>query len=159
MPYLPRRLRLPRAEVRIELEKPSPPESSYGGELQLRIELLPFESFSIETVRTDLALLTTRFSRTVLDGYQEHTQELVLQSAVFFKKVTTHPGDILLHAEELRLPAEPEGDARPARRELQATVRFKVCGHRELRATRILRDLIPSQGDAPVVDGRGFLPY
>ncbi len=159
MPYLPRRLRRSRAEVRIELEKLSPPESSSGGELQLRIELLPCESFFVETVRIDLALLTTRFSRTVLDGYQEHTQERVLQSAVFSKKVTAHPGDILLQTEELRLPGEPEGDARPSRRELQATVRFKVCVYRELRATRILRDLIPSQDNTPVVDGRGFLPY
>ena len=127
--------------------------------MQLRIEPLPCESCFIETVRIDLALLTTRFSQTVLDGYQEHTQERVLQSAVFSRKVTAQPGDILLHTEEQRLPAEPEGAARPARRELQATVRFKVCGYREFRATRILRDLIPSQGDIPVVDGRGFLPY
>ena len=125
----------------------------------MRIAILPHEPFSVKGGRLELALLTTHFSPTVLDGYQEHTQERVFCSMVVPLESAFGPGSILFHTERLRLPDAPSSDPRPARRELQATVRFDVEGFRQLRATRILRNVGLWPSHAPVVDGRGFLPY
>ena len=106
-----------------------------------------------------VSLLTTRFSPTVLDGYHEHTLEELIHSSAIHHSASVGPGSVLRHTEQLRLPHATGHETRPVRRELQATVRFRVHGHRELRATRIFRNVLPQQNGSPVVDGRGFLPY
>ena len=160
MPGLPRRFRRPRAELRMDPNEPTPPEAKSGGVLRLQVELLPMEPFRVSCGRLELALLTTRFSRTVLDGYLEYTSEEVFQTAVLCGSAVASPGKALLYSAGLPLPYPPPAptDSRPMRRQWQARARFEIEGYRELRETRFLPDESLRQGGAPVVDGRGFLP-
>ena len=162
MPQLPRRLRRPRAELRIESSKNTPPDSCSGGVVRLLVKLLPLEPFQIRSGRLELALLTTRFSRTTLDGYFEHTSEKVYRSTVLCENTAAYPGKALLYSADLLLPHNPPmlPDSRPTRRQWQAKARFEADGYRELQATCVLLDVSPAEGIAPpVVDGRGFLPH
>ena len=160
MPRLPRRFRRPKAELRIELDESTPPGRSSGGVVRLQVKLLPLEPFQIRCGRLELALLTTRFSRTALDGYFEHTSEKVYRSTVICENTVAYPGKALLHSADLLLPHNPPmlSDSRPTQRQWQARARFEADGYRELQATRFLLDASPQQGGAPVVDGSGFLP-
>ncbi len=160
MPRLPRRLRRPQAGLLIELSKDTPPEHESGGVARLQVSLLPLESFRIQCGRLELALLTTWFSRTALDGYFEHTSEKVYRSTVLCENTAANPGNALLYSADLPLPHIPTGtpDSRPTRRQWQARARFEADGYRELQATLALLDASPRQGGAPVVDGSGFLP-
>ena len=160
MPGLPRRFRRPRAELRMELSQPPPPDWASGGVLRLRVELLPMEPFRVRCGRLELALLTTRFSRTVLDGYLEYTSGEVFQTAVLCEIMEAYPGKALLYSAGLLLPYPPPAptDSRPMRRQWQVRARFEADGYREIQATRFLPDASPRQGEEPAVDGRGFLP-
>jgi len=160
MPRLPRRLRRPQAGLLIELSKDTPPEHESGGVARLQVSLLPLESFRIQCGRLELALLTTLFSRTALDGYHEHTAERTFQTAVLCESTLAYPGKALLYSADLLLSHNPPipPDSRPTRRQWQARARFEADGYRELQATRVLLDASPRQGGAPVVDGSGFLP-
>ena len=160
MPRLPRRLRRPQAELRIELSEETPPEFSPGGVVRLKVNLLPLEPFQIPCGRLELALLTTHFSRTALDGYHEHTAEKVFQTTVLCENTAAYPGKALLYSAGILLPyaAPASTDSRPTRRQWQARARFEADGYRELQATRALLDASPRQGGTPVVDGTGFLP-
>ena len=144
--------------MRLELSDPTPPDEHSGGVVRLQVTLLPLTSFRVRCGRLELSLLTTRFSPTALDGYLEHTSEKVYQTAVLCEKAAAHPGDVLLYSAELRLPQTPPPDSRPVRLHWQARARFEMDGYRELWAARILSDVSPRQGGAPVVDGSGFLP-
>ena len=109
--------------------------------------------------RLELALLTTHFAQTVLDGYHEHTSEKLYQTIPLCENTATNPGDTLLYCAELRLPDEPPPPyPRPTRRQWQARARFAVDGFRDLWAVQLLRDASPRQSGPPIVDGRGFLP-
>ena len=160
MPCLPRRFRRPRAELRMDLSKPAPPDLVSGGVLRLRVELLPMEPFRVRCGSLELALLTTRFSRTVLDGYLEYTSEEVFQTAVLCERTEAYPDKGLLYSAELLLPYPPPTptDSRPIRRQWQARARFEADGYRDLQATRFLPGESPHQGGVPVVDGRRLLP-
>ncbi len=160
---LPSGFRRPKAELRIE-PKESPPESCSGGVLRLQVSLLPMEPFRIGSGRLDLALLTTRFSPTALDGYHEHTSTKVFRTVLLCERPTgesmeAYPGKALLYPVSLPLPeAPPLADDRPTRRQWEARARFEAAGFRPLRADRLLLDASLHQDGAPVVDGRGFLP-
>ena len=160
MPRLPRRLRRPQAELRIEVSKNTPPEHESGGVARLQVSLLPLESFRIQCGRLELGLLTTLFSRTALDGYLEHTSETVFRTAVICENTAAYPGNPLLYSADLPIPHNPPTttDSRPKRRQWQARARFEADGYRELQATHVLLDASPRQGGPPVVDGSGFLP-
>ena len=160
MPQLPRRLRRPEAELRIAVSKSTPPEHESGGVVRLQVSLLPLESFRVQCGRLELALLTTWFSRTTLDGYLEHTSEKAFRTTVLCESAVVYPGKALLYSTDLLLPHKPPipPDSRPTRQQWQARARFEADGYRELQATRVLLDASPQQGGAPVVDGRGFLP-
>ena len=165
-PIVPRRFRRPKAELRIELPADPqrrtapghPADSAMGPAVRLRVSLLPHEPLRIRRGRLELALLTTRFAPTALDGYREHTSARVYRTIALCENAAAAPGVALLYCAKLHLPAAPPADARPARREWQAGARFEFDGFRELRAARILRDVSPHPGGPPVVDGRGFLP-
>lgn len=159
MPPLIRRFRRPKAELRLDWDESTPPEQCSGGVVRWQVRLLPLEPFRISGGRLELALLTTRFSRTALDGYHEHTAGQVFHTAVLCDKAAAHPGQTLLYTVALPLPhAPPPADSRPMRRQWQARARFEADGYRQLRATRILPDATPPRNGAPVVDGRWFLP-
>ena len=167
LPRLPRRFRPPRAELRIDgprdklddrLSLETPPGEFTGG-VRLWVALLPLELFRVRRGRLELTLLATRFSRTTLDGYYEYTSERVLETVVLCETQTAHPGRELLYAASLTLPEPPvPPGAGPLRLQWQAKARFAVDGRRELCAVRLLADVSPRQGGAPVVDGAGFLP-
>ena len=157
MPWLPRRFRRLKAELRIQPDESTPPDEHSGGVVRLQVKLLPLEPFRIRSGRLELALLTTRFSRTALDGYHEHTAEKVFHTAVLCESAAAYPGEVLSYPAALLLPDAPPPDSRPTRRQWQARARFEADGYRPLQATRILRDADRQPG-APVVDGRGFLP-
>ena len=144
----------------MELSEPTPPDLVSGGVLRLRVELLPMEPFRVRCGRLELTLLTTRFSRTVLDGYLEYTSEEVFQNTVLCESAEAYPGKGLLYSAGLLLPYPPPAptDSRPLRRQWQAKARFEIERYRELQAARFLLDASPRQGGAPAVDGRGFLP-
>ena len=109
--------------------------------------------------RLELALLTTHFAPTVLDGYHEHTSEKLYQTIPLCESAAANPGNALLYCAELRLPPNaPPPDPRPTRRQWQARARFAVDGYRDLWTVQLLRDASPRQGGPPIVDGRGFLP-
>lgn len=153
------RFRRPRAELRIEGEDSTPPDNSTGGVVRLRVELLPLEQLRVGSAWLELALLTTHFARTVLDGYHEHTSETVYQTFSICENVQAQAGAELFYHVDMRLPDVPPYDgSRPARRQWQVRARMVVDGHRPLLAERILRDVSPQGSGAPVVDGRGFLP-
>ena len=126
----------------------------------MKVSLLPLESFRIQCGRLELALLTTWFSRTALDGYFEHTSEKVFRTAVLCENAAVYPGKALLYSADLLLPdkAPMPPDSRPTRQQWQARARFEAEGYRELQATRVLLDASPQQDGSPVVDGSGFLP-
>ena len=129
-----------------------------GQGVRLRVSLLPLEPLQIRHGRLELALLTTCFEPTALDGYREHASARIYRTIPLCENAAADPGVALLYCAELHLPDAPPPDARPVRREWQARARFEFDGFRELRATRILRDVSPRHGGPPVVDGRGFLP-
>jgi hypothetical protein len=158
MSRIPRRFRRPKAELRIESCKATPPECPSGGVVRLRVTLWPKDFFLVRNGRLELALLTTRFSRTALDGYHEHTSEEVRQTVDICENVPAQPGVAMVHSTEIRLPDNPAAESRPVRMQWQAKARYEVAGYRELWASLVLRDVSPLEGAGPVVDGRGFLP-
>ncbi len=155
---LPRRFRRPRAELRIELSEPTPPDGYSGGVARLEATLLPLEPFRVRCARLELALLTTLFSRTALDGYHEHSSEKVYQTALLCEDFQARKDEPLFIHADLRLPDAPRHESRPARRQWQAKARIETYGYRELLAARVLCDVSPPKGGAPTVDGSGFLP-
>ena len=160
MPRLPRRFRRPKAELRLELDESTPPELESGGVVRLQVNLLPLELFQIRCGRLELALLTTRFSPTLLDGYHEHTAEKILQTTLLCETTAARPGKVLPYSASLRLPYAPpaSADSRPARQQWQARARFDTDGYRELQAARLLPATNSQTDAAPTVDGHGFLP-
>jgi hypothetical protein len=155
---IPRRLRRPKAELRIESSTTTPPGKRPGGVMRLTVSLWPQEPFFVKSGRLELALLTTRFSRTALDGYHEHMSEEIWQTIPLCKNASVQPGVSLVHSTQVRLPDSPAAESRPVRMQWQVKARFEVAGHRELRASLVLRDASPCQGGGPVVDGSGYLP-
>ena len=158
MPPILRRFRRPKAELGVGLSELTPPEDNSGGVVRVQVILSPGESFLVRRGRLELSLLTTLFSPTALDGYHENTSSKLYQTVTLCQNVDARAGEALVHSAELRLPEAPPPDSRPARREWQAKARFDIDGYRELWAGRVLRDVSPRQGGAPVVDGAGFLP-
>lgn len=158
MPLLPRRLRRPRAELRIELNKETPPDLSPGGVAHLQVRLLPLEPFRVRRGRLDLVLLTTRFARTALDGYHEYTTAKLYRISPLCEELEAAPASPRLYFAALPLPCISRREQRPVRRVWQAKARFEIEGFRELQAALVLLDVSPSQDRPPVVDGSGFLP-
>lgn len=160
-PPIPHRFRRPKARLRLEPLRSDAfhPELVEGCLIRLQITLLPIEPFRVRSGHLELALLTTHFAPTVLDGYHEHTSEKLRQTIPLCENAAANPGDALLYYAELRLPPDaPPPDSRPTRRQWQARARFAVNGYRDLWTVHLLRDISPPQGGPPIVDGRGFLP-
>ena len=150
--------RSPRATLRIDTEDEPPSVKNAGGGVLVTVTLLPEESFVLIRGWLELQLATTHFSRTVLDGYREHTSEEVWQTVEFFENVQARPGDALVYSTILRIPQAPPAHSRPARMRWQAKASFEHEGGRAFSATTGLRNLAPHESGTPVVDGTGFLP-
>jgi hypothetical protein len=102
--------------------------------------------------------LTTRFSRTVLDGYHEHTSRELRQTVAIWANVEAKPGHNLTRFLALHLPEATVFESRPVKMEWQIKARVDALGGRELSAVLALRDMSPGTWGPPVVDGAGFLP-
>ena len=152
------RFRADRAEVRIESTMKAPPGELSGGVALVSVTLTARQSLMVLDGRLELALLTTRFSRTALDGYFEHTSREVRRTLPLCGDAAVRPGVPLVRSLEIHLPPVAIADSRPARVQWQVRARFAARNHRELAASVLLCDVSPAQGGAPVVDGSGFLP-
>lgn len=158
MRLLPRRLRRPKAKLVIEAHNKMPPGCQSGGNVCIRVSLTPGEHFTVTGGRFELCLLTTRFSRTVLDGYFEHSSEKLLQTVQLCGPAMAQPGAELSYCIELDLPRELPGDSAPSRLRWLARARFAIRDCRELSAEQVLQGVRPLHNTEPVVDGTGFLP-
>ena len=158
MHLLPRRLRHAKANLTIAADERTPPDQSSGGVVCFRVALLPGESFTVQRGWLELFLVTTRFSRTVLDGYQEHNTEKLCLKVELCDHSEVHAGVQLVFSAEVPLVFEVAGDRRPTRVQWKARARFEARGYREISAATTLFHLSPAANPAPVVDGTGFLP-
>ena len=148
----------PRADVRIEAIKEPPPGILPGGGILVSVALRPQEPFLLRRAWLELVLKTTRFSRTTLDGYREHTSEQVWQTVELCGKLAAQPRLPLIWSAELHLPDDPSFESRPTRISWMAKARFQAEGHREFSASKGIRDITPGHSGPPIVDGTGFLP-
>ena len=158
MLLIPRRFRRPDAELRIDSTKQTPPDEHSGGVVCLRVSLIPRESFVVRRGWLELSLLATHFSRTVLDGYHEHTSKRTCTVVGLCEGTTVNPGATQTYFARVALPRELSTDSRPTRLEWQAKANLEIARFRDLCAVRLLHGVSPRQGGAPVVDGSGFLP-
>ena len=140
----------------------TPPDEHSGGVVRVTVILKTRQPVNIRTGQLELALVTTHFSRTTLDGYHEHSSEDVRQSLLLCERISVQPGTPHVFSVTFTSPGsgpEPRpSDSRPVRMQWQVKARFVAEGQREIRASAILRDVSPAYGGAPVVDGTGFLP-
>ena len=147
----------PRANGRLELRwKPPPPAP--GGVIQVCVKLYAVEPMAVRGGQLRLLLDETAYSRTVLDGYQEHARrhtaaavELCGPLSISAHQSLSLPAEITL----LALPPPPAAGERPVRREWRLEARIELRHRRPLRAEA---RLYPAGGGGPAVDGRGFLP-
>lgn len=149
----------PRTDLRIEARNEPPPGSDPGSGISVYVTLDPRESFSIRRAWLELVLTVTHFSRTVLDGYREHTAEHVRQTVELCRKSRAQPDVPLTWSVLLDVPEVPSFESRPARVRWTAKARFQAEGYREFSASKGLRDATLPHSEPPVVDGSGFLPY
>ena len=155
---MPRRLRRARAELKIELECKAPPDFSSGGVVFVRVLLVPGESFTIKKGWLDLSLITTRFSRTVLDGYLEHSTGKLFHKVELCGQTEGFPSKEIVLCAAVPMPQGVPPEAGPVRLRWKLQARFDVKGHRAIRAATSLSPSGPAGDQGPVVDGRGFLP-
>ncbi len=148
--------RRPKAALRIETSNEPPP--GVGGGLIVTVTLCPQEPFVALRGWLELQLATTRFSRTTLDGYREHTTEERWQTIELCENVPVSPGQSYVYSTTLHIPESPPPHSRPVRMRWQAKAGIEPQGRREFSATAGIRDVTLPQGGAPAVDGRGFLP-
>ena len=137
MPLLPRRLRRAKAELTIDAECEAPPDHSSGGVVLIRVLLLPGESFTVNRGWLELSLITTRFSRTVLDGYLEHSKEKLFRTIEICGRTDSRPGKELVFYTTVPLPRKILSEAGPARLQWKVQARFDVKGRREIRTANI----------------------
>ena len=153
--------RSPRATLRIETKDEPPSAENAGGGVLVTLTLTPEETFVVKRSLLELVLSTTHFSRTVLDGYREHTTEEAWQTIELCRNVQARPGETLAYSATLRIPELPAScsiPVIPVRRQWRVQARIESQGRRGFSAAVGLRNVNPPHGGAPTVDGAGFLP-
>ena len=147
----------PRAKGRLELRW-KPPQPPPGGVIQVCVTLYAVEPLAVRRGQLRLLLDETGYSRTVLDGYQEHARRHTAAAVELCGPLSITPGQSLSLPAEITLPAylpPPAAGERPLRREWRLEARVELAHRRPLRAEA---RLYPAGGGGPAVDGRGFLP-
>ena len=74
-----------------------------GGAVRIRVFLIPAESFTIQRGRLEISVITTHFSRTVLDGYHEHTTEKLCRLVELCGEAKAHTGEQVVFSEDIQL--------------------------------------------------------
>lgn len=151
--------RKPRAFLTLEL-----PETQIcpGNSFWVRMTLVPQEQVHIRGATLELVYAETRFSRTVLDGYQEHVTDWVHVSEKFLCQWVAEAGVPVCREVEFRLPEEVPHSKQQDRPILGAwQVRAKVDVRRRLnlRSLRMLAVGNFGSSSAPDVEGKAILPW
>lgn len=147
----------PKADARLELAWSLQPPAPVGV-LQVCVKLYAGEPLAVRRAQLRLLLCETGYSRTVLDGYQEHARQQIAAVAELCGPLSVSPGPPLMLAAQLAWPDAPPMSAgeRPLRREWRLEARVELHNRRPLR---VEAQLTPAGGGGgPAVDGRGFLP-
>lgn len=146
----------PQANGRLELRW-KPPTPAPGSVIQVCVKLYAGEPLAVRCGQLRLLLYETAYSRTVLDGYQEHARRRTAAAVELCGPLSLPPGPPLTLSAELAWPAAmppPPAGERPLRREWRLEARVELRNRRPLVAEA---QLTPA-GNGPAVDGRGFLP-
>ena len=140
-----------RLELHWKLVPPAP-----GAVIQVCVKLYAGELLAVRCGQLRLLLYETGYSRTVLDGYQEHARRRTTAAVELCSPLSLPPGPPLTLSAELAWPAAPPPAAgeRPVLREWRLQARVELRNRRPLVAEA---QLTPA-GGGPAVDGRGFLP-
>ena len=148
----------PQTNGRLELRW-KPPQPPPGAVIQVCVKLYADEPLAVHGGQLRLLLCETGYSRTVLDGYQEHARrhtaaavELCGPLSISAHQSIDLPAEITLPA----LPPPPAAGERPLRREWRLEARVELAHRRPLRAEARLYPA--GGGGGPAVDGQGFLP-
>lgn len=137
------------------------PLADGGIALQVTATLQPKDDFVLRAAWLFLELATTHYSRTVLDGYREHTTGEVWQSVALFRDRPAVPDVALARTVILTIPFVPAAPTRFAKRWWRARASIEPRRRRGLSSVVSLEKVtehITPPGGAPVVDGTGFLP-
>ena len=145
----------PRANARLELHWKLP-QPAPGAVIQVCVKLYAVEPLAVRCGQVRLLLDETGYSRTVLDGYQEHARRHTAAAIELCGPLSLPPGQSLSLPTAMTLPdlPPPAAGERPVRREWRLEARVELRNRRPLRAEA---RLYPG-GGGPAVDGRGFLP-
>lgn len=146
----------PQAKGRLELRwKPPPPAP--GGVIQVCVKLYAVEPLAVRCGQLRLLLCETGYSRTVLDGYQEHARRHTAAAIELCGPLSISANQSIDLPAAITLPGimPPAAGERPVRREWRLEARVELRNRRPLRAEA---RLTPAGGGGPAVDGRGFLP-
>ena len=148
----------PRASLALEVIEGQP---CPGGALRVRVTLVPQERLKISGATLELVYAETRFVRTVLDGYQEHTTDRVHVSEKFLHQWDAEAGVTICREVRFRLPEEAprRTENRPTRGEWQVRAKVDLKWRPNMRCSRMLADLTPGPGGAPDVEGKAILPW
>ena len=146
----------PQAQGRLELHW-KPPQPPPGAVLQVCVKLYAVEPLAVVCGQLRLLLCETGYSRTVLDGFQEHARRRTAAAVELCGPLSISANQSLALPAEITLPGIMPSAAgeRPVRREWRLEARIELARRRPLRAGA---RLTPAGGGGPAVDGRGFLP-
>ena len=146
----------PKAKGRLEVHW-KPPPTAPGGVIQVCVKLYAGELLAVRRGQLRLLLCETGYSRTVLDGYQEHARRRTAAAVELCGPLSLPPGQSIALPAEITLPdlMPPPAGERPLRREWRLLARIELQNRRPLVAEA---RLTPAGGGGPAVDGRGFLP-
>lgn len=158
MPLLPRRLRRAKAELTIKAKCEAPPDEKSGGVVHVSVFLLPGESFTITQGWLELSMITTHFSRTVLDGYLEHSTEKLFRVVELCGRSEARTGSELEWSAVVQISFDSPREGRLTRLQWKVQARLEVKSYREIRAATLLSLFGPVGDQGPIVDGTGFLP-
>lgn len=127
----------------------------------MRVTLFPQEQLNIRAATLDLVYAETRFTRTALDGYQEHTTYRVHVSEDFLRQWEAEAGFPICREVEFRLPEEAQlrREDRPTLGEWQVRAKVDLKWRPNIRSSRRLTVLTSSPGGAPDMEGKAILPW
>lgn len=132
-----------------------------GSAFRVRVTLFPQERLNIRAATLDLVYAETRFARTVLDGYQEHTTYQVHVSEEFLRQWEAEAGVPVCREVEFRLPEEAQRrtEDRPTLGAWQVRAKIDLRWRPNIRCWRMLTVQTPGLSEGPDMEGKEILPW